>query len=353
MLKRKIFWFNEADPTKEAMEQLQRETQAVIADLLERVVPNGLQMQALHHLKDTYEKGCEKLPDSMLHGKDNRKWEDFEREERVRIYTDTLSIKRSLQGLDFPDMRAGYTVFSLLALLLAIMIGVYVSQHDFLASYGEENATLGIPAVAGTADGNRSVFIQKKLRMIGIRLAQADDNATWQSLSKDYDALRAHLPDNALSYATLTALGSLGGTIELRRADDAKTVLTDLKRGIEEDFNIPPSFYLWTQGAGKWMEIVFWSIFGVLIGLMFYVSKRLNEGLFDAQEIPTMAAEVLMAPIVVSVIFFLLDKTEMTEISTSGEMIFVVLGFAFLLGYAIRRAVGILDNLKKRLLPDP
>ena len=353
MLKRKIFWFNEANPTKEAMEQLQRETQAVIADLLERVVPNGLQMQALHHLKDTYEKGCEKLPDSMLHGKDNRKWEDFKREERVRIYTDTLSIKRSLQGLDFPDMRAGYTVFSLLALLLAIMIGVYVSQHDFLASYGEENAALGVPAVAGTADGNRSVFIQKKLRMIGIRLAQADDNATWQSLSEDYDALRQHLPDNALSYATLTALGSLGGTIELRRADDAKTVLTDLKRGIEEDSNIPPSFYLWTQGAGKWMEIVFWSIFGVLIGLMFYVSKRLNEGLFDAQEIPTMAAEVLMAPIVVSVIFFLLDKTEMTEISTSGEMIFVVLGFAFLLGYAIRRAVGILDNLKKRLLPDP
>ena len=73
----------------------------------------------------------------------------------------------------------------------------------------------------------------------------------------------------------------------------------------------------------------------------------------DRQDIATMAAEALMAPVVACVIFFLLEKTGITEISAAGESTFVVLGFAFVLGYAIRRTVGILDNIKKRLLPDP
>ena len=353
MLKRMIFWFNEADPSAAEMTGLLVKTDEIITNLEKKVVPVGLQSEALLHLKTTYEKAKKKLPlDSQ--GIEKQKWGELPREKRAYYFTEISSIKRALFGLDFPDMRAGFWTFGVLAVTLFLSVALYVSLHIYYSPMKhsiETNASS--PAVEKLIEINSTVQIQKKIAMIRIRLNDAASKDELGQLKSDYKALSEQLSANALSFPTIKALGTLGGDIDLNKTEKGKETLNKLERGVAEDLDNPPARYLWMSGSEKWAEIAFWSLFGVLVGLMYYVSKRLKDGLFDGQEIPTIVTEVLMAPIVTFVIFFLLDKTGITEISASGEFIFVILGFAFLLGYGIRRTVGLLENLKKRLLPDP
>ena len=64
-------------------------------------------------------------------------------------------------------------------------------------------------------------------------------------------------------------------------------------------------------------------------------------------------AELLMAPVVVPVIFFLFTLSGMAEFVPSQSSITMNIGVAFIFGFAIRRTIGILDTIKKRFFPDP
>jgi len=63
--------------------------------------------------------------------------------------------------------------------------------------------------------------------------------------------------------------------------------------------------------------------------------------------------EIWITPLVVTVIFFLFSYTGITAIQPSATSITTELGLAFILGFAIRRTIGFLDIIKKRLFPDP
>jgi hypothetical protein len=58
-------------------------------------------------------------------------------------------------------------------------------------------------------------------------------------------------------------------------------------------------------------------------------------------------------PVVVLVIFFLFKLTGITGISPSETALSGNIGFAFIFGFAIRRTLGLLDTIKKRIFPDP
>ena len=348
---RKLVWLIEADPGAEKMNALLKESEQIIANLPERLAANSVKEHAFNALKASYESLAKNLPILDSGGIDTKGWGALGREERIGKFDDLASLRRALSGLDYPDIRAGLWTFTVLVLLLIIAVGSYVRLHAPAAS-PDRNATVQSAYIF--RELNNTLQIQTELAKLRIRLDSSDEgNATWNNLATAYGRLSDALPADRLSYATLKHLGTLGGAITLRKQELGKETLRSVEKGIAEDFTSPPSRYLWTGGAKKWAEIAYWSLFGVLIGLMYYVSKRLKEGLFDRQDIATITAEVLMAPIVACVLFFLLDKTGLTEISASGDSIFAVLGFAFILGYAIRRTVGILDSLKNRLLPDP
>lgn len=59
-------------------------------------------------------------------------------------------------------------------------------------------------------------------------------------------------------------------------------------------------------------------------------------------------AELLIAPIVVPVVFFLFAMTGITDFVPSQASVTVNIGVAFILGFAIRRTIGLLDIIKKR-----
>jgi hypothetical protein len=210
------------------------------------------------------------------------------------------------------------------------------------------------PAAGNPPGADRTVEIHEQLAILRLQLNKpSSTDIDWSGVSATAGNLSESLLKDTLSFRSKKLLGTFNAAVKQQDAETGKQTLSELEIAVAQDLEDPPANYLWTSGPGKWLEFAFWAFFGVLVGLMYYVSTRLKVGLFDRQDCSTMAAEVLMAPIVACVVFFLLSETGITEISTAGESIFTILGFAFLLGYAIRRTVGVLDNLKKRILPEP
>jgi hypothetical protein len=66
-----------------------------------------------------------------------------------------------------------------------------------------------------------------------------------------------------------------------------------------------------------------------------------------------MIAEIIITPPVVLIVFFLFPFTDIKTFTPSELSIYMTMGISFMLGFAIRRTVGLLDNIKRRLLPDP
>lgn len=394
MLKRIFGWLNEAEPSAKAMATLLGESDTILAELDNKIEPHSIQGEALKDIKKTYEKAKGNLPLSNQ-GVDKEKWDGLKKTERGNYFADISSIKHALIGLDYPDLRAGTRTFAALAVALLLSSTLYVALHIYyspessIQSAGlttlqkepipnaqdkpaKKVSTQRIYKVAGIGNPGADVTpnlkqpinnalmaeniveLQKLIAILRLQFNKPPaDNADWQALADTDQQLSSLLPKERLSYSTLKVLGNLSGAIKQQNLQAGKDSIRSLENAIAQDLEDPPALYLWTKGRGKWLEVAFWSLFGVLVGLLYFVSKRLKEGLFDRQDIATMAAEAIMAPIVACVIFFLLEKTEITEISAAGESIFIVLGFAFILGYAIRRTVGLLDNIKTRLLPEP
>lgn len=63
-------------------------------------------------------------------------------------------------------------------------------------------------------------------------------------------------------------------------------------------------------------------------------------------------ADIAAAPIVVPAVFFLWKYASIT-ITADQSSTTVDLGIPFMLGFAIHRTIGILDFIKKNILPDP
>jgi len=177
--------------------------------------------------------------------------------------------------------------------------------------------------------------------------------AAWADVKGNYNQVKKGLLELPISHTTQQRLGKLLANINQKNLENSRKIVVELKVNIDSDiYNMRETFF-YTTNPLKWLEIATWSWFGVLVGVIFYMSKQLKLGVFDRQDVPSILGEIFMAPIVTCVIFFLFDATGITEFSPADDSIVIVLGFAFIFGYAIRRTVGLLDNIKQRLLPSP
>src|SRR5262249_28329612 len=107
----------------------------------------------------------------------------------------------------------------------------------------------------------------------------------------------------------------------------------------------------WPYIHRDWLEIAWWAELGTLVGILFYLCGLLSNGLFRVEEVATFWTEIAIAPIVIPVVFFLFAFVSLSDPSKASST--VRLGIAFLLGFSIRRTVGLLDLAKKKILPDP
>jgi len=116
--------------------------------------------------------------------------------------------------------------------------------------------------------------------------------------------------------------------------------------------------FFWITGYWKWLEIVFWGEFGVIVGILVWVcsqaeSGKYTKGMFK-REIYWYLTEIVIGPIVVIAAFFLLKQTigtmlmGITEEEVRGS-IYLTLGVSFTLGLFIRRTLGIFNFIKDKL----
>ena len=196
----------------------------------------------------------------------------------------------------------------------------------------------------------------KKVKAAAKDEASTEDKNIWENLDNlenIYETLRSKLIELPVTASTEKKLGKLGSYIKEQDRDAARDTLRSLEKSIDADIANLRESYFFTTNPKKWFEIAAWSWFGVLVGVVFYLAKQLKLGTFDRQDLPSIFGEIAMAPIVTCVVFFLFSMTGITEFSPSEESMVVTLGFAFLFGYAVRRTVGLLENIKQRVLPTP
>jgi hypothetical protein len=203
------------------------------------------------------------------------------------------------------------------------------------------------------ASRNDILEIQPLLTQLSAQLGKTTDSSPpeeWEASQKTLADLKKTMSTLDWRFPTKKHLGALEGNLEAKNHTAAQTALQRLEKTIDRDL---ADTFFWTRAPLQWLEIGWWAFFGVLVGIIFYLAKQLKLGIFDRQDVPSICGEIFIAPIVTCVIFFLLPKTEITEFSPSEDTILLVLGFAFLFGYAIRRTVGLLENIKRRIFPQP
>lgn len=136
-----------------------------------------------------------------------------------------------------------------------------------------------------------------------------------------------------------------------------------IKEGIEKlekdamGFSKNDGFF-WVFGYWRWLEILFWGEFGVIVGILAWVSTQLAAEKYTKRvfhyEKYWYLTEIFIGPIVVVSAFFLLKQfigpliTGVTEEDVRGS-IYLTLGVSFTLGYFIRRTLGIFDFIKNKL----
>jgi hypothetical protein len=276
----------------------------------------------------------------------------------LQDYIDTLRRRNRSR------LTVGAWIFVVLVILLTVTGGVYLYAHSQVAS-----AVPGTSSASSIDDAQLTKVItalnvmDDQLTAIGGLQVDKEKTADsenakkekFDALTKAADAFDKLLAENKLqsrlSFESLSKWAKVWSHIrgQIDMADSFKA----FRKQVEPELESLRTHYFWTDIPGRWFEIAWWAEFGTLVGLLFYVAGCLQTGVFRTEEITMYLTEVLITPFVVTVVFFLFGFSGITGFNPSEASIITTVGFAFILGFAIRRTVGLLDIIKKRFLPDP
>jgi len=263
--------------------------------------------------------------------------------------------------------EAWCVIFSCILALVFIM-AVYIALHicacfrlgakddssGFFRSIGSMKALLLKPEVT-TSD------MDKMLKGFNTLLAGPGKGAEGGTLKRDSFTLEFK---EKLSYlqgfiAVLKDGGKPLKQNDVRVAEVRGKIESISKRALALSVN---DGFFWVIGFKRWLEIVFWGEFGVLVGIMAWVSVQVEKGeysaLFFKKEKLWYWTEVFIGPVVVIAVFFLLKQMVggiikgVTEEDVRGS-IYLTLGISFTLGLYIRRSLGVFSKIKTKLFPFP
>lgn len=116
--------------------------------------------------------------------------------------------------------------------------------------------------------------------------------------------------------------------------------------------------FFWTTGGWRWLEVLFWGEFGVIVGILVWVSTQMLKSTYTKlqykKEKYWYFTELIIGPIVIMAVFFLLKQSTVTILKgitteTIKGSIYMTLGLSFTLGLFLRRTLGIFDVIKQRM----
>jgi hypothetical protein len=331
--------------------------------LIRRIEPHKQEdkkfSEVLNLLKDNFTelKALIKFKDNSL---DKEDWDKKQEDEKIKIYMDLNSIFKTLTALNRCEILIGKLLFTVFAAIFITIIILYLFLHG--KSIKKTDPT-GI-------DSNAVVEIEKNFKIMEDQIepfsAESEGTAkdskmiTGQKLFEDsFNKLKNTLTkeplSSKLSFKLKKTLGALEGEISVNKIkkEKLKETLIELKKIVEVEIESLTTQFFWVNTPGKWYEITFWSLFGVLVGILYFIAGSLRKGILNISDITMMVAEIIITPPVVLIVFFLFPFTDIKTFTPSELSIYMTMGISFILGFAIRRTVGLLDNIKRRLLPDP
>ena len=335
-------------PTDEDMKKMIDECDALVGELGSRVKFAEQLSADLEKVKKDY--GEIKTAKIQMNGDaiDQQVWNSKSDEQKTTAYEEIHSVVDRLGNLNKSDLRQGKMLFTVISSILVLSVVLYFFMHW----EGRRDSTAG--GATRSVPTREVIEIQKHLVQLQAfaKLDQKQDSV--KSLVRtSFNALKTIVlsRSNILSPDVAELVGKLEGQIELQTLP--QETLDSMGRMLSAQIKSLNARFFWNADSRKWLEIMFWSVWGTIVGILFYLAGKLSGEIFDRHEIPEIAAEIIITPLVVVTIFFLFDFAGITAVVPQESSIYITLGFAFILGFAIRRTVGLLDTIKKRILPEP
>jgi hypothetical protein len=260
------------------------------------------------------------------------------------------------------DEATGVIAIGIAALI--VLMAIYMFLHL--------NPCTKVPVLSGLrASAHRAVCDPSVTKEFFVNLGSAraiSQKQTFkaQELAAPLDALVNTQNDNLFTNSFGPRLASLRGHIS--KEDSVALKNTDqqaafLKEGIEKIYDEAQSLsksdnFFWIGGFWKWLEIIFAGEIGVLVGIVVWVStqykaRKYTKEMYE-EEWRWYVTEVAVGPVVVVVAFLLLDIIMSSLIAGVTEnqirtSIYLTVGVSFVLGFFVRRTLGILDVIKNKL----
>ena len=117
--------------------------------------------------------------------------------------------------------------------------------------------------------------------------------------------------------------------------------------------NIPfkiPSFF-WLTGALLYVEIIFWSLFGVAASVLYRASEAIGNQDFSAEKVPIHLAKILYAPLSTIIIIFSINLLASDGSVVIDQISQRTIVLSFILGFFCGRTVELLRRVKDLILP--
>jgi hypothetical protein len=206
-----------------------------------------------------------------------------------------------------------------------ILIGTYITAH--IVNQGEEELFLNRDQLSAV---NAIIALDTKFTEDSLITDKAAIEKKTQRLVSSY-------LENVLPYKNSEEIGQLFKTYEIKHLS---TVLPT--------YSFKVKSFFWLTGARLFLEIVFWSLFGLMANLMFSVPIAEN---FDKKRIPEHIGKIFYTPFSAIIIYLSINA-----LVNGGSIVFDGIGksvivLAFILGFFTRRTILLIGKIKDLILP--
>jgi hypothetical protein len=292
-------------------------------------------------------------------------WAAIPDTERRRLAASAAQLFDELRCLRGPEQTIGRNSFLIFVALFVVVTAAYAVSHRAQWSARDRGRPAATDETAPTAvEGVTADQISAAVRDLTVleleasaqragARGDADRERAVEALSAAVDNLARDVEGVDLSLSTLQVLATVDAEARHGALLQSTDSVSKLRPLLLADLEAQRRGFFWSDRVWRWFEIAWWAEIGVLVGILFYMAGLLGEGRFEPEKSAMFVAEAVIAPVVVPVIFFLLMLTGLIATAPTATSLAGQLGVAFVIGFAVRRTVGLLDTVKKKVLPDP
>jgi hypothetical protein len=111
------------------------------------------------------------------------------------------------------------------------------------------------------------------------------------------------------------------------------------------------SSFFWLTGKLQAVEIVFWSVFGVLASLLYTGSEAMRHSDFNSKEVAVHIAKLFYAPLCTIVIILSINALTSNGDVSIEQFQYWLIVLSFILGFFSGRTIELLNKIKDLILP--